>query len=81
MMSENLELRFVVANKICKQRDLETKSKERWKRLIEFLLNIDSQASGYDDKLRFFYAQLLQFANYMEPRARQIQTQPSQLIS
>lgn len=75
MMSENLELRFVVAAKSCKQKDqmrMETDSKGRWKRLLDFLLNIDGQvAGGYDDKLRNTHAQLLQFANYLEPRARQ----------
>jgi len=59
MMSENLELRFVIAAKSCKQKDqvrMDADSKERWKRLIYFLLNIDTHVLGYDDKLRYTYA-------------------------
>ena len=45
MMSENLQLSFVQATKACKQKEsirIEQESKERWKWLIYFLLNIDS---------------------------------------
>lgn len=49
---------------------MDTDSKDRWKRLIYFLLNIKEKVRDYDDKLRYTYAQLLQFANYLEPRAR-----------
>ena len=54
MMSENLELRFVIPAKSVKQTQqvrYDADSKERWKRLIHFLLNID-QAHGYDERLR-----------------------------
>lgn len=61
-MSENLELRYVQAQKSTKPKDtvrIEAGSKERWKRLIYFLLNIEGQVHGFDDNLRYTYQQLL----------------------
>ena len=72
MMSENLELRFVVPDKqIKKAKDLarmDAESRGRWKRLIYYLLNINMEVASYDSELRNTYSSLLQFAEYIEPR-------------
>ena len=75
IMSENLQLQFLQKEKACKsqrQNKIENESKERWLRLIYFLLNIEWKNHQNDEQLKHYFAKLLQDANYMEQKSRAV---------